>query len=194
MIIIAQDIDGTTNVDTSDAASTNTLVSKEQRIPPHLVKLIFASLFMSTLAFSFSILNSVDVVNIVSDGVVAPILAYIFTLPHHGAALLLKWLQHHDMASILSFSPTSTRSLWYSAGLVILWLTSVSISCRNINYTITFEPADLEWSAEATVVTSVLEFTLILAIALVCFLHYRRQQNPGQQEPPTVAEHKSVEV
>uniref|UniRef100_A0A8H7Y334 Uncharacterized protein n=1 Tax=Psilocybe cubensis TaxID=181762 RepID=A0A8H7Y334_PSICU len=164
MIINALDTHGTAVTDTSDAVSTNTLVSDEQKIPKYFARLVAASL-----------------------GVVAPILAFIFTLPHHGATLLLKWLQHHDMASILPFSPTSVPALVYSSTLVVFWITSLGICVRNIAYVLRFEPnLTPNWSAKGTVATTVLESALIVVITFMSFLRYRRERITSQSEPTPV--------
>ncbi|PPQ77147.1 hypothetical protein CVT25_010841 [Psilocybe cyanescens] len=181
MIINTPDVDD--NVDSSDAASTNTLVSNEQKIPSYLLVLVCVSLVMSTLAFIFSVVNNVQDTNIVSDGVVATILAFIFTLPHHGATVLLTWLQHHEMASILKFTPFSTRAIGYSIVLVIVWVVSTAVCARNINYILIFEPYDVDQSLVAAIAISTIEMILIIAITSICYLHYRRQ-NMTRQPPP----------
>ncbi|PPQ91832.1 hypothetical protein CVT25_000280 [Psilocybe cyanescens] len=209
MIIDPQEIVAS-NADSSDVASTNTLVRSEHKFPHHLLKLVYASLFVSTLAFTFSIIDKIksDPQYTVLNAVVATILAFIFTLPHHGATLLLKWRPHHQISYVLPFAPSSARAIGYLILLVGLWFGSTVVCARSlqvasssrgtVSYTITPSnstiksisvthpiPPELDdyWTSLASTLTSTVELILISTIALISYLYYRQQNKEYQAEP-----------
>uniref|UniRef100_A0A8H8CKY1 Uncharacterized protein n=1 Tax=Psilocybe cubensis TaxID=181762 RepID=A0A8H8CKY1_PSICU len=175
-----------TVVDSSDAASTNTLVSAEQKVPGSLTTFVILSLIMSTLALAFSISNNVGdgQFSNIPNSIAAPVLAFVFTLPHHGAILLLRWLQHHDMASILPFTPYSARSIGYLFALLALWIVSTAIGARNGAAEI--QTFDLDWSMAAAITTCTLELVFIIVIVVICVKQYRRHAKTNDPTPFSV--------
>lgn len=131
MIVISNNI-----ADSSDAVSTtNTLVTNGRIIPHHFLKLVYASLFISIVAFIFSMVDGLDSdpTFIVPNGIVATILAFIFTLPHHCAIFLLRWPQRYQISNILPFKPCSVRAVVYSVFLVGLWTVSTAVCARSLH-------------------------------------------------------------
>ncbi|KAH9474427.1 hypothetical protein JR316_0012886 [Psilocybe cubensis] len=203
MIVVTPDIE-------SDAASTHTLVTppKYQETPHHLPRIIYSSLLISTLAFVFAIVNYVTYYHYydVPAGIVAPILAYVSTVPHHCAVILLNWLERHQSESIFPFAPASLRGILYSLVPISLWAASTTVSAINLHrdsaswssctykpiqnangtYSvfvdcdniITYHPtiAHDYWCSFTSTLTSALELLLALIITSICFMHYRRRQ------------------
>lgn len=208
MIIVSAD------VDTTDAASTHTLVAEGvQKVPRHLPTLVYLSFVVSTLAFIFAIVDSVyNRWSNVPQGVVVIILAYVFTLPHHGAILLLNWLERHQTESILPFKPSSRRTLVFSAMCFGLWVGSVAVCAKNLylntrpyqvsschpvhpsskDYTciyFTFHPGvDIYGNSLASTITSTLETIIAISITVICTMQYRRLNRPIREAiPPPIA-------
>lgn len=115
----------------SDAASTNTLVTDElQKLPNHFIKLVYSSLVLSLLSFIFVLISCVSNYPLL---MVPTILAFLFTLPHHGASILLWWLQRHQTESIFPFTPLTPRALAYSIFLVLTWIGSTAASAVSLD-------------------------------------------------------------
>ncbi|PPQ90220.1 hypothetical protein CVT25_001665 [Psilocybe cyanescens] len=202
----------TPDMDSSDAASTNnTLVhEKFQRVPRYLPTLVYSSFLVSTLAFSFVIVDYVssswpDLPN----SIVPAVLAYLCTLPHHSAVLLLQWLERHQTESILPFSPSSLRAIVYSLVSLVLWIASTAVSainlhrnsasywtCENftvfnttatpsyrcVSYDLVQPPVINYWSSLASTLTTSLEVILALSITSICYIHHRRRNKAAQPE------------
>lgn len=112
-------------VDASDTISVATLVPESRSKIPR--KLIYSSLLISLLAFIFALVANVNSGSVFdTDLIIAPILAFWLTLPHHGISFLLMWLQKHQSESILRFSPHSPRSIGYCIFLTLLWVASTA--------------------------------------------------------------------
>lgn len=211
MIITTPDIE-------SDAASTNTLVTQQkcQETPRYLPSIVYSSLLISTLAFIFAIVNYVNYYqyNDVPTGIVPPVLAYIFTVPHHCAVILLQWLERHQTESIFPFAPASARAIVYSLASLSLWAASTTVSAINLHRdiapwancqpstvayangtsVISFDcdivvyyrtPAISYWCSLASMLASSLELILALFITLVCYMHYRRRNKAVQPTETT---------
>ncbi|KAH9474428.1 hypothetical protein JR316_0012887 [Psilocybe cubensis] len=199
MIIVAPDIEAT------DAASTHTLVTQEyQKVPRHLPILLYSSFLVSALALAFTIANLLSYTYDYLPNIIVPVvLGFVCILPHHGAVVLLQWLEKHESESIFPFAPTSPRAIIYSFVSLILWATSMVMCAINLHrnmqpipnchldslssnkcITYYYAPTVTEnWSAVASTLASSLETILTSAITLSCFLHRRRECNrPSQPE------------
>lgn len=196
--------------DPLDTASTHTLVvDKWHVIPRHLLKLIYVSLFLSTLAFVFAIVDNVISNRLPKDMAIA-VLAYVFLLPYHCATLLLEWLRRHQTESIFPFTPSHPRALVYAFILMGLWVVSVILCSMNLHRvsgpieicfyfylpdgTIDWKTSTCDtrtpgminyWTSFASTLISGLELTLLISITLVCYIHYRRKMVTVRAEAET---------
>lgn len=184
-----------------DAASTHTLVvDRWHTIPRHFMKLTYASLLLSTLAFIFAIVDNVFS-GLLPKYLTVAVLSYTFTLPYYLATLLLAWLQKHQIASIFPFPPSHPRTIAYSLGLVGLWTGSVAMCTTNLvrssgltgvcfyfylpDNTIdtqltsctTRSPGMINyWTSFASTLTSSVELILLISSTSVCYMHRRRKR------------------
>ncbi|PPQ84767.1 hypothetical protein CVT25_007543 [Psilocybe cyanescens] len=194
----------------SDVASIRTLVVVDelQKTPRHLVKLLYASLFMSLLCFIFMLVDNISISPLKT---VPTILAFVLLLPHHSASLLLIWLHRHQSESTmikLPFTPYSSRVIAYAVFLTIMWGASTGMcsadlyfSSRMWTYICTYpDPSDLYqpphcrsqrvtlpdyWTSFASTLTSSLELVLIVTITIICCIHTRRKTVPVEAPPST---------
>jgi len=110
-------------VDTSDTASTHTLVSCENsKIPQHLPLLTYTSLGFSILPFIFALIN----VSLSPLYSIPTIIAYVFSTPFHVATILVAWQHARQVDPTLPFEPSSWRSIGYTCFLIVLWLYSTA--------------------------------------------------------------------
>ncbi|PPQ83856.1 hypothetical protein CVT25_000915 [Psilocybe cyanescens] len=210
---------GTQQSDRSETASiANTLVNeKPPRIPRHLAKLVSASLPIALIAFICAVVD--NVLRSQEPKTLIPIiLAFVFTLPHHGETLLLVWLQPHHTDYILPFTPCSSHAIVYAAGLGILWIAS-AVECA-ISFhrtrkhavhvcfpTVTRDgtvgteiscsiwAADILWPSIILTLTSSIEVALIISITWICFLHNRRgHKTSNAPSSSTIMERKALEA
>lgn len=196
--------------DSSDAASTNTLVTDElHKLPCHLVKLVYSSLFFALLSFIFVL------VACVSDNptlTAATILAFVFTVPHHGATILRSWLQLHQTESIFPFTPLSPRAIAYSIFLIVAWVSSTTMCAISLNnsshlrYTYcefltssdgiigpqtpeycteSFPGLSGYWPSFLATLLSGLELVLVTSITVICWLYRPRKTPSTTPHPPS---------
>ncbi|PPQ84768.1 hypothetical protein CVT25_007542 [Psilocybe cyanescens] len=205
MIVVEAQLD-----DSERASISNTLISGHlsySKIPRHLVKLVYASLLVSLLSFIFVLVDNVSIAPIEA---VATILAFVLTLPHHGAVVLSVWLHRHQTESIFPFTPCSFRAIGYTAILVISWVAS-TIMCAirlhvttrsrlqcistyngplippNYSCTTFIKPSMSEyWPSFASTVTSATELILITTITLHCYFHRGRPKAVPVTIPPSI--------
>jgi hypothetical protein len=108
-------------VDTSDTASTHTLVSCENsKIPRYLVHVTYASLGFSILPFIFALIN----VSLSPLHSIPTIIAYVLSTPFHVATILIAWQHARQVDPTLPFEPSSLRSIGYTCFLVVFWVLS----------------------------------------------------------------------
>ena len=110
-------------IETSDTASTHTLVSCENsKIPRHLVHVTYASLAFSILPFIFALIN----VSLSPVHSIPTIIAYVFSTPFHVATSLIAWQYARQLDPTLPFEPTSQKSIGYTCFLVVCWVFSTA--------------------------------------------------------------------
>ena len=110
-------------IDTSDTASTHTLVSCENsKIPRHLLHVTYASLTFSILPFIFALIN----VTLSPLHSIPTIIAYVLSTPFHVATILIAWQHERQVDPTLPFEPSSLRSIGYTCFLVVFWVLSTA--------------------------------------------------------------------
>ena len=110
-------------IETSDTASTHTLVSCENsKIPRHLVHVTYASLGFSILPFIFALIN----VSLSPLHSIPTIIAYVLSTPFHVATILIAWQHARQVDPTLPFEPSSLRSIGYTCFLVVFWTLSTA--------------------------------------------------------------------
>ncbi|KAH9477835.1 hypothetical protein JR316_0010067 [Psilocybe cubensis] len=190
----------------SRTSSADTLVTrKPQQIPSYLKNVVYLSLLVSTLAFTFAVVNYSIYYqyNDVPGGIAPPVIAYLATLPHHGAVLLRYWLERHQSEYIFPFTPASVYAISYSGVSCALWTVSTVVAAINLRRDLTgwsscgydvtvgsngtivetvncnivyhFQPTISDrWGSFAVTLTSSLEMLLIGAVTIAFYLQYRR--------------------
>lgn len=175
-------------VDTSDAASSHTLVSCESsKIPRHLVNFTYASLGFSILPFIFALIN----VSISPLHSIPTIIAYVFSTPFHVATILVAWQYDRQVDPTLPFEPSSWRSIGYTCFLFASWVYSTVVCAAGSQL---FHRLACHLSSKCTtdhrvlitfVVSAILagfEVFIVSAIAIVCY-----RNRPGKEvEPPPI--------
>jgi len=112
-------------IETSDTASTHTLVSCENsKIPRHLVHVTYASLAFSILPFIFALIN----VSLSPLHSIPTIIAYVLSTPFHVATILIAWQHARQVDPTLPFEPSSLQSIGYTCFLVGFWVLSTAFS------------------------------------------------------------------
>ncbi len=171
----------------ADAISVRTLVASP-KFHRYFPVLAIASLPISTVALICAILNrsGAPFGNGNLNGLLA-ILAFAFSLPYQVVAILLVWLHKHQTASILSFNPSSRRSMAYSAFLALMWVGSVILAAWLIStggniadciHSTLCYPGwqDIDQGNANIVVSLVLsavEAMVFGGITVICYLHRR---------------------
>lgn len=171
----------------ADASSVSTLVTSP-KFHRYFPGLAIASLPISTVALICAILNrsGAPFGNGNLNGLLA-ILAFALSLPYQVVAILLVWLHKHQTASILSFNPSSRRSIAYSAFLVLMWVGSVILAAWLISTGGNLDDCirdtlcypdwqDIDQSNANIVVTLVLSAVEVLVfggITVICYMHRR---------------------
>jgi len=172
-------------IDTSDTASTHTLVSCENpKIPRHLVHVTYASLIFSILPFIFALIN----VLLSPLHSIPTIVAYVLSTPFHVATILIVWQHARQVDPTLPFEPSSARSIGYTCFLVLMWAYSTATCAIGSRI---FEQLDCHLSSKCTsnrvlitfVVSTILagfEVFIMSAIAIMC---YRNRPNKVASRP-----------
>jgi len=178
-------------IETSDTASTHTLVSCENsKIPQHLVHVTYASLAFSILPFIFALIN----VSLSPLHSIPTIIAYVFSTPFHVATILIAWQHARELDPKLPFEPTSLRSIGYTCFLVVCWVFSTAYSAigsRIFGYW--HVECHLSFSSLCTtdrvlitfVVSTILagfEVFIMSAIAIMCY-----RNRPGKGVTPSLS-------
>lgn len=171
-------------VDTSDTASTHTLVSCEHsKIPRHLVLFTYASLGFSILPFIFALIN----ILISPLHSIPSIIAYVFSTPFHVATILIAWQHARQVDPTLPFEPTSLRSIAYTSFLVVLWIFSTATSAVGSQI---FHQFQCQFSSKCTmdrilitfVVSTILEGFEVFIMSAIAVMCYRNR--PGKEVAP----------
>lgn len=176
-------------VETSDTASTHTLVSCENaKIPRHLVHVTYASLGFSILPFIFALIN----VSISPLHSIPTIIAYVLSTPFHVATILIAWQHARQVDPTLPFEPSSLRSIGYTCFLVVFWMLSTAFCAVGSRI---FDQAECHGDLSSSicnsnrvlitfVVSTILagfEVFIMSAIAIMC---YRNRFGKGVVPPP----------
>ena len=172
-------------VDTSDTASTHTLVSCENsKIPRHLVDVTYLSLVFSILPFIFALIN----VSISPLDSIPTIIAYVFSTPFHVATILIAWQHARQVDPTLPFEPSSWRSIGYTCFLVIFWVYSTAAciigsriyqhkECHNSHKCHTMDRIQITFVVSA--ILAAFEVFVMSAIAIMCY-----RNRPGKEDVP----------
>jgi len=172
-------------IDTSDAASTHTLVSCEtSKIPRHLALFTYASLGFSILPFVFALIN----VSLSPLHSIPSIIAYVFSTPFHVATILVAWQHARQVDPLLPFEPSSWRSIGYTCFLVLLWLYSTAscaigsglfhqLECQQQHSSCTMNRVLITFVVSA--ILAGFEVFIMSAIAIVCY-----RNRPGKELVP----------
>ena len=182
-------------IDTSDTASTHTLVSCENsKIPRHLVHVTYASLSFSILPFIFALIN----VSLSPLHSIPTIIAYVLSTPFHVATILIAWQHARQVDPTLPFEPSSMRSIGYTCFLVGFWVLSTAF-CAVASGIFKFEHSQVECRLDLSslcnndkdrvlitfVVSTILagfEVFIMSAIAIMCY----RNRPAKDVEPPHI--------
>ncbi|KJA25307.1 hypothetical protein HYPSUDRAFT_37805, partial [Hypholoma sublateritium FD-334 SS-4] len=125
MIVVDPDLPDTETH--TDAASINTLVTAP-KFPRYFPTLAYLSLAISVSALACTVATSRHFLARRHANSLVIILAFALALPYQLGAVLLVWLEHHQIASLLAFAPASRRSLAYGALLALLWAGAAAAS------------------------------------------------------------------
>ena len=176
-------------IETSDTASTHTLVSCENsKVPRHLVHVTYASLAFSILPFIFALIN----VSLSPLHSIPTIIAYVLSTPFHVATILIAWQHARQVDPSLPFEPSSLPSIGYTCFLVVFWVLSTAfcavgsrifeqwqVECRlDISLVCTTDRVLITF-----IVSTVLagfEVIIMSAIAIMC---YRNRPGKGVVPP-----------
>jgi len=175
-------------IETSDTASTHTLVSCENsKIPRHLVHVTYASLIFSILPFIFALIN----VSLSPAHSIPTIIAYVLSTPFHVATILIAWQHARQVDPTLPFEPSSLRSIGYTCFLVVFWVLSTAF-CAAGSGIFKFDQSECHrnFSSACTtdrvlitfVVSTILagfEVFIMSAIAIMCY-----RNRPGKEVVP----------
>ena len=173
-------------IETSDTASTHTLVSCENpKIPRHLVQVTYASLGFSILPFIFALIN----VSLSPLHSIPTIIAYVLSTPFHVATILIAWQHARQVDPTLPFEPSSYRSIGYTCFLVVLWAYSTA-SCA-IGSRI-FEELECRDSSKCTmnrilitfVVSTILAGFEVFIMSTIAIMCYRNRPSKEVVSPP----------
>ena len=177
-------------IETSDTASTHTLVSCENsKIPRHLVHVTYASLAFSILPFIFALIN----VSLSPLHSIPTIIAYVLSTPFHVATILIAWQHARQVDPTLPFEPSSLRTIGYTCFLVGFWVLSTAfcavasgifehwqVECRHLSSLCSTNRVLITF-----VVSTILagfEVFIMSAIAIMCY-----RNRPGKDvEPPHI--------
>lgn len=175
-------------VETSDTASTHTLVSCENtKIPRYLVHVTYASLGFSILPFIFALIN----VSLSPLHSIPTIIAYVLSTPFHVATILIAWQHARQLDPTLPFEPSSSRSIGYTCFLVVFWVLSTAfcavgsrifdqVEChRDLLSTICTSDRVLITFIVSTILAG-FEVFIMSAIAIMC---YRNRPSKGVVQP-----------
>lgn len=173
-------------VETSDTASTHTLVSCENsKIPRHLVHVTYASLAFSILPFIFALIN----VTLSPLHSIPTIIAYVLSTPFHVATILVAWQHARQVDPTLPFEPTSSWSIRYTCFLIVIWVFSTASCAAGSRI---FDQLECHLSSKCSmnrgvlvtfIVSTILaglEVFIMSAIALMC---YRNRPSKGVVPP-----------
>ena len=176
-------------VETSDTASTHTLVSCENaKIPRHLLHVTYASLGFSILPFIFALIN----VSLSPLHSIPTIIAYVLSTPFHVATILIAWQHARQVDPTLPFEPTSLRSIGYTCFLVVFWVLSTAfcaVGSRIFDSVECHRDSDLSsiCSSDRVLITFVVstilagfEVFIMSTIAIMC---YRNRPGKGAVPP-----------
>ncbi|KJA25306.1 hypothetical protein HYPSUDRAFT_64887 [Hypholoma sublateritium FD-334 SS-4] len=183
----------------ADAASVRTLVSSP-KFHHYFPALAISSLPISTVALICAILNrsGSPFGNGNLNGLLT-ILAFTLSLPYQVVAILLVWLNKHQIASILSFNPSSLRSIAYSAFLALMWVGSVILAAwliatgGNIDDCIRDTLCYPDWkdidqsnaNIVVTLVLSAVEVLVFGGMTVICYMHKQSLTSSAAPMPET---------
>ncbi|KAF9477164.1 hypothetical protein BDN70DRAFT_881521 [Pholiota conissans] len=180
--------------DVDDAASTTrTLIPPLPKIPPHFIKLIALSIPLSLVALITCLIDLALNCPILA---VPTILAFCLSFPYHTGAVLLAWLQKHQIASVLSFAPASPRSIAHAGLLAALWAVAAGFNIKRATDVIPerlycFDPQpDNPFGSSSmecapyfiapagapalAAATALVEVFVLVTLVIICGLHWHR--------------------
>ncbi|KAF9477165.1 hypothetical protein BDN70DRAFT_896766 [Pholiota conissans] len=193
--------------DVDDAASTTrTLTPPLPKIPSHFVKLIALSIPLSLISLITCLL---DLAISWPIRAVPTILAFCLSFPYHTGAVLLVWLHKHQIASLISFTPASPRSMAHAGLLSAIWVVAAGFNIdRAIKimepYTACYgapgQPhsycalfgvtGDAAVAPALAAATALAEALVLIGVVVVCSLHWwrgREDRNEHAEAAPSAA-------
>lgn len=185
----------------TDAASINTLVTAP-KFPRYFPTLVYLSLAVSISALACTVATSRHFLARRHANSLIIIIGFALALPYQLSAVLLVWLEHHQIASLLAFAPASRRSLAYGAYLALHWAGAAAASGWALNARLHWyghdgcpdphaarcdrgvRPRELTATA-LELALSVIELGVFGATTVLCYLH-RRAKPSAARTPRTL--------